>query len=92
MNIKHFPPKFHYFTWFIFPPAESKFEFAVINPALVFGPVLCGAPGSTVDIVKRLMERDPGLVPNVSYPVCDVRDVAKAHLMAMTIPEAAGKV
>ncbi|XP_011663482.2 NADPH-dependent aldehyde reductase ARI1 [Strongylocentrotus purpuratus] len=71
-------------------PAESKFELAVINPSVVLGPALCGAPGTSVEIVRRMMERDPFLAAKVSFPVCDIRDVAKAHVVAMTLPEAAG--
>ncbi|XP_071487246.1 uncharacterized protein [Diadema antillarum] len=71
-------------------PAESKFELAVINPSVVLGPVLCGTAGTSVEIIKRIMERNPPLVPKLNFPVCDVRDVAVAHLVAMTLPEAAG--
>ena len=30
------------------------------------------------------------MVPNISFNVIDVRDVARAHISAMTVPEAAG--
>ncbi|XP_041470645.1 phenylacetaldehyde reductase-like [Lytechinus variegatus] len=71
-------------------PADSKFELAVVNPSVVLGPVLCGGAGTSVEIVRRLMERDPGMIAKLSFPVCDVRDVAKAHVIAMTLPEANG--
>ena len=31
------------------------------------------------------------MVPRICYPMCDVRDVAGAHLTAMTSPKAPGK-
>ena len=31
------------------------------------------------------------LIPNYNFPVCDVRDVAEAHLKAMTLSEAKDK-
>ena len=31
------------------------------------------------------------MVPNLCYPACDVRDVAGAHITAMTSPTAPGK-
>ena len=30
------------------------------------------------------------MLPNISFNVIDVRDVARAHINAMTVPEAAG--
>ncbi|XP_071496388.1 uncharacterized protein [Diadema antillarum] len=69
---------------------ESKFELAVINPSVVFGPVVCGSPGTSVNILKGILIREPGIIPRMHVPFCDVRDVAKAHVAAMTMPEAAG--
>ncbi|XP_041462142.1 phenylacetaldehyde reductase-like [Lytechinus variegatus] len=71
-------------------PAESKFEFTVINPAMVLGPVICGVPGTSVEVIRRILERDPPAIPKLNFSVCDVRDVAKAHVIAMTHPEAPG--
>ncbi|XP_030849980.1 dihydroflavonol 4-reductase [Strongylocentrotus purpuratus] len=71
-------------------PAESKFELAVINPSMVLGPVICGVPGTSVEVIRRILERDPPAIPKLNFPVCDVRDVAKAHVVAMTHPDAPG--
>ncbi|XP_071498585.1 uncharacterized protein [Diadema antillarum] len=71
-------------------PAETRFELATINPSAVQGPVLCGAPGASVQIIQMLLERGTPVVPKINFPVCDVRDVARAHVIAMTLPEAAG--
>lgn len=70
-------------------PEEKKFELAVINPGLVFGPVINGAISTSVEIIKRLLERSMPMVPKANFAVCDVRDVALAHLKAMTLPNAA---
>ena len=40
---------------------------------------------------RRLLERQMPMVPKLSMPVCDVRDVAAAHIAAMTSPKAPGK-
>ncbi|XP_071482847.1 uncharacterized protein, partial [Diadema antillarum] len=69
---------------------ESRFELATINPSVVLGPVLCGTPGASVQIIQTLMERATPVVPKLNFPVCDVRDVARAHVIAMTLPEAVG--
>lgn len=63
---------------------------AVINPAFVLGPVLTQQRGTSIDFLRRIMSgRDP-VVPRVCFSIADVRDVAKAHIIAMTVPEAAG--
>ena len=71
-------------------PEESKFELAVINPGFIMGPVLCGVFTTSMEVPKRLLQRELPLLPKVMLPVVDVRDVAQAHINAMTIPEAAG--
>ncbi|ESP04513.1 hypothetical protein LOTGIDRAFT_136119 [Lottia gigantea] len=71
-------------------PAEEKIELAVINPAFVMGPVLHGSTGTSQEVVKRLLEKAMPAIPKINFPVVDVRDVAIAHVKAMTLPEAAG--
>ena len=41
-------------------------------------------------VVKRLLERSQSLVPKLNFNVVDVRDVAAAHLKAMTLDDASG--
>ena len=36
------------------------------------------------------MHREIAMLPRVNFPCIDVRDVARAHVVAMTLPEAAG--
>ncbi|KAH9366324.1 hypothetical protein HPB48_006224 [Haemaphysalis longicornis] len=72
-------------------PAEKRFELATINPGLVFGPPLHGTYGTSLEVIKRLLDKSTPLVPRVNVFVCDVRDVAKAHVQALIVPEAAGK-
>ncbi|XP_059142629.1 uncharacterized protein LOC131930234 isoform X2 [Physella acuta] len=70
---------------------ERKFELAVVNPVLVVGPALHGNPGTSIEIIKRLMEHKIPRCPKFTFAVVDVRDVAKAHVVCMTSQEAAGK-
>ncbi|UAJ10834.1 NAD-dependent epimerase/dehydratase family protein [Glacieibacterium megasporae] len=61
-------------------------EYCTINPALVLGPVLGNDfSGSLLVITKMLNGELPGL-PAISFGICDVRDIAAAHLSAMTTP------
>ena len=60
-------------------------------PVAVMGPVMGTGISGSNHLLQRLLEGAmPGL-PNLFIPVVDVRDVASAHLLAMTAPEAAGR-
>ena len=61
-------------------------EFCTINPGMVLGPVLGGDfSGSLVVLTKLLDGALPG-TPRFGFPIVDVRDIAAAHLLAMTAP------
>lgn len=72
-------------------PAEKKFELSTVNPTLVQGPMLSGSSCSSAEIVRDIaIGKMPGL-PDMYIGIVSVLDVAKAHLLAMSLPEAAGK-
>ena len=72
-------------------PAEKKFELSTVNPTLVQGPMLSGSNCSSADLVRDIATgKMPGL-PDLHIGTVSVLDVAKAHLLAMTLPAAAGK-
>ncbi|XP_071798880.1 uncharacterized protein [Asterias amurensis] len=70
---------------------EKTFDLVVINPGFVLGPVLSGSSCTSMEVIKRLMCRDPPLIPKMNFSVVDVRDVASAHIAAMKLPEANGR-
>ena len=66
-------------------------KLTTINPSFILGPALDGQFGSSIGLVKRVLRgRDP-MMPKLGFPVVDVRDVAAAHMRALTRPEAAGE-
>lgn len=66
-------------------------ELATINPSLVLGPVMSGDFSASVEVLTQLLSgRLPG-TPRVGFGIVDVRDVADAHIRAMTVPAAAGE-
>lgn len=71
-------------------PDDQKFELAVINPTFVLGPPLLESHKSatSVNFMAQIVNRAYPGVPRVQFPICDVRDVAKAHVKALTAPEA----
>jgi dihydroflavonol-4-reductase len=61
-------------------------EFVTINPGLILGPVLGRDFSTSLEALKKLMDGSmPGL-PRLGFPVTDVRDVANAHVKALTQP------
>lgn len=42
--------------------------------------------------IKRMLERQMPMLPALNFNIVDVRDVALAHVRAMTLPEAAGRL
>ncbi|XP_015915115.1 uncharacterized protein [Parasteatoda tepidariorum] len=72
-------------------PSEKKMELATINPSLVMGPSISGVVCTSLELIKRLMDGSMPLIPRLYLAICDVRDVAEAHLKAMIVPEAANQ-
>lgn len=64
----------------------GNLEFVTINPGAVLGPVLGNDFSASLEIITKLMNGDlPGL-PNFGFAIVDVRDIADAHIGAMTAP------
>jgi len=75
-----------------FVAAEGRgMELTTILPVAVMGPVMGQDVSGANHIVQRCLDgRMPGF-PHLWIPVVDVRDVASAHVLAMTAPGAAGQ-
>ena len=72
--------------------SNNKMELAVINPGGVMGPQLGNdLGGASTQIVSQLISGKFPMIPALSFPFIDVRDVAILHLKAMTTPDAEGK-
>lgn len=70
---------------------ENGLELVVVNPGMILGPILGTETGTSVGVVQSLMKGRYPAMPDFSVPVVDVRDAAEAHVLAMTMPEAAGE-
>ncbi len=66
-------------------------ELVAVNPALVLGPLLDRNMGTSAELIRTMMRGWLPVVPDISFGIVDVRDVARAHLQAMTVPGAAGR-
>jgi len=70
---------------------ENRLELTVINPCLVVGPLIDPDGSASVEVIKRIAGgKMPGW-PRIGFTYVDVRDVAEAHIKAMTQLDAAGK-
>lgn len=69
-------------------------HYVAINPAFVLGPpALQRVSGESITFMKRLLEGEFAAdgAPAMAFGVVDVRDVARAHVRALDVPEANGK-
>jgi nucleoside-diphosphate-sugar epimerase len=78
-------------AWDFIAREGGSLELSVINPVGVFGPALGPDYSTSILIVQRMMDGAIPGVPNLSFGVVDVRDVASLHLSAMTNPAAQGE-
>ena len=62
-----------------------------ILPSAVFGPVLSMESVGSASIIRGLLQGKPPAIPRFGFYVVDVRDLADAHIRAMTMPAAAGE-
>ena len=63
-----------------------EIEFASVNPAAVFGPLLSDDLSTSIEVVLQLLDGKVPMCPDVGFGIIDVRDVADLHYRAMTAP------
>uniref|UniRef100_A0AC34F035 NAD-dependent epimerase/dehydratase domain-containing protein n=1 Tax=Panagrolaimus sp. ES5 TaxID=591445 RepID=A0AC34F035_9BILA len=67
-----------------FGALDNKFALTCINPTLIVGPLLMDTQGTSITIIRRFLNNEMPAVPALNLALVDVRDVAKAHILAMT--------
>jgi dihydroflavonol-4-reductase len=68
----------------------AALHYASVNPGFVLGPLLDSNVGSSAELIANCLRgKYPGC-PNLSFPSVDVRDVAKAHRLALETSEPTG--
>ncbi|GLQ29570.1 SDR family oxidoreductase [Litoribrevibacter albus] len=78
-------------AWKFMEDSDLTFDMVVINPFIVIGPSYGPSLNTSNQIIRDIMK---GLFPTimtVNWGFVDVRDVAKAHILAMETPEASGR-
>ena len=78
-------------AWDFIAKEGGTLELAVVNPVAILGPALSKDVSTSIELVIALLNGAMPGIPQVSFGVVDVRDVASLHLLAMTAPAAAGQ-
>ena len=69
---------------------QSGLDLVTLTPGMVFGPLRHRSVGTSVEVIRRLLNRAVPASPPMGFAVVDVRDVATAHRLALETPAAAG--
>jgi dihydroflavonol-4-reductase len=70
----------------------ERFEFVALHPGLVLGPALGDQEFSVSgEVIRKLMAAELPGCPDLGWAPVDVRDVAEAHIVALTHPAAPGQ-
>jgi dihydroflavonol-4-reductase len=78
-------------AWDLMERDGGDTELVVVNPTFILGPTLTTDLGSSMQLIKAMLDGTMRVVRRARFGVADVRDVADLHLRAMAAPEAAGK-
>jgi len=63
-----------------------RMTFCSVNPVAVFGPVQNDDLSTSIEMVRQMTNGSIPAIPNMGISVTDVRDVAKAHFLALEAP------
>lgn len=70
---------------------DARDRLVVVNPGFVLGPTLDDDFGTSLELIKLILDGTYPALPPVAYPVVDVRDLADVLISAMTAPDAVGR-
>jgi len=78
-------------AWEFMKNRDTSFDLIVINPTGVIGPSIVSRINQTHEFFSNMTKGEyPGII-GFEFPFVDVRDVARAHILAMETPRAAGR-
>lgn len=78
-------------AWDFIKNEAPEISLTTINPVLVLGAPLDKNFGSSMSVVERILSgRDP-MLPDVTFPIVDVKDVAQMHVKAIKIEATKGE-
>lgn len=78
-------------AWKFVEDNDTTFDLVVINPTGVIGPSIVPRLNTTHGFFVAMAKGEyPGIIA-LDFPFVDVRDIARAHILAMENPDAAGR-
>ncbi|MSY62907.1 MAG: NAD-dependent epimerase/dehydratase family protein [Actinobacteria bacterium] len=78
-------------AWDYISSTAPEIELTTINPVLVAGAPLDKNFGASVSVVERLMNGKDPVLPDMSFGIVDVKDVAAMHVKAIKSKQAKGQ-
>jgi nucleoside-diphosphate-sugar epimerase len=78
-------------AWDFIAGEGGELELTTMLPVAVMGPVMGKEISGSNHLIQRMLNGAMLGVPNLFIPIVDVRDVAGAHISAMTSPAAPGQ-
>ncbi len=79
-------------AWDFVRDEQPGWDLVVINPTLVIGPALNPGLNESNGVLADLLDGRQPAVINAEFVMVDVRDVARAHIVAMAEPKAEGRI
>jgi nucleoside-diphosphate-sugar epimerase len=71
-------------------PEEVAPELVMINPGFVLGPLIDPDTSASHEVVRLLLSGEVPGIPDIGFSLVDVRDVASAHVAALSAVHAPG--
>lgn len=78
-------------AWEYIETEAPELELTTINPVLVSGVPLDKHFGSSVSVIQRILSVKDPVVPDISFSIVDVKDVAEMHVKAIKLDAAKGQ-
>jgi len=70
---------------------KTRFKLTTINPGYIFGPSIINTDFASGDMIRQLLTGDILAIPKLHMPIVDVRDAARAHIIAIETDAADGQ-
>ncbi len=78
-------------AWDFVRNEAPQIRLTAINPGLVLGEPLDGRFGTSLEVVQRLLAAKDPAVPDLTFSIVDVRDIARMHVAALGTAAAEGR-
>jgi dihydroflavonol-4-reductase len=78
-------------AWDYIEAEARELEPTTINPVLVTGVPLDKHFGSSVSVIQRILNGKDPMLPDISFSIVDVKDVAEMHVKAIELDAAKGQ-